>query len=201
MTGSGPRLLAEQGSLPQGMPEQWPPAREFLTSAGFAGATVLLGAIIVAVVAGFAVRAALKRYRMLVEQQERHASIQECRERLAWVVDKASVEPAASEGATVGLGPELAMTVLQGIHDDAESLGDPTLAKAAAIQLDQLSQMLARQSGALSQFGAVNSAAVASPPGEEATSAAGPAAAATTGGDEPSTPAGKVATGGRRRRQ
>lgn len=200
MTGSAPRLLADQVSLPQGMPEQLPPAREFLTSAGFAGTTVLLGAIIVAVVAGFAVRAAFKRHRMLVEQRGRRARIQECRERLAWVVDKASVEPAASEGATVGVGPELAMTVLQGIHDDAESLGDATLAMAAAVQLDQLSRMLARQSGALSHFGAVNSAAVASSSGEEATSEAGPAAPATTSGDEPSTPARKVATGGRRRR-
>lgn len=211
MTGSSPRLLAEQVSPPQAMPAV-PPAREFLTSAGFAGALAVLAALIVAVVAAVAVRGAVKRHRALVEQQESHqrelrderrraARIQECRERLVWVVDKGSIEPAASEGATVGLGPELALTVLQGIQDDAEKLGDATLAKAAAVQLDQFSRVLARQSGALAQFAAPNSVAQETTPGEQAASDAGPEAAPTSTGEQPSAPARQVSTGGRRRRQ
>lgn len=209
MTGSFPRLLADQVPLPQGMPAL-PPAREFLMSAGFAGAGALLAAIIVAAVVVFAVRGATKRHGSLVEQQERHhgevredarraARLQECRERLAWVVDKGGIEPAASEGATVGFGPELAMAVLQGIQADAEKLDDPHLAKAAAVQLSQLSRVLARQSGGTAQIVAAQSAAPTEPPPVAQPESNGDQGAAA--GVEPSPPAPKVPATGRRRRQ
>lgn len=210
MTGSCPHLLAEQFSLPQGMPAL-PPAREFLTSAGFGGLAALLAAVIVAAVLVFAARSAAKRHQTLAEQQERHhgevrqdelraARLRECRERLAWVVDKGGIEPAANEGATVGFGPELALTVLQGIHDDAEKLDDATLAKAAAVQLSQLSRVLAKQSGAPANVGAVDAAAT------DGVSSATPepngASDTEAGASENSnSPARKVPASGRRRRQ
>ncbi|WP_232003335.1 hypothetical protein [Mycobacterium sp. 1465703.0] len=209
MTGSFPQLLADQVPLPQGMPAL-PPARDFLLSAGFGGAGALLAAIIVAAVVIFAVRGATKRHGLLAEQQERHhgelredtqraARLQECRERLAWVVDKGGIEPAASEGATVGFGPELAMAVLQGIQADAEKLDDANLAKAAAVQLSQLSRVLARQSGGAAQFVAAESAAPAQPPSAAPPESNGDPGAAA--GEESSAPARKVPATGRRRRQ
>ncbi|OBJ10921.1 hypothetical protein A5625_10500 [Mycobacterium sp. 1465703.0] len=187
-----------------------PPARDFLLSAGFGGAGALLAAIIVAAVVIFAVRGATKRHGLLAEQQERHhgelredtqraARLQECRERLAWVVDKGGIEPAASEGATVGFGPELAMAVLQGIQADAEKLDDANLAKAAAVQLSQLSRVLARQSGGAAQFVAAESAAPAQPPSAAPPESNGDPGAAA--GEESSAPARKVPATGRRRRQ
>lgn len=209
MTGSFPQLLADQVLLPQGMPAL-PPARDFLMSAGFGGAGALLAAIIVATVVIFAVRGATKRHGFLVEQQERHhgelradaqraARLQECRERLAWVVDKGGIEPAASEGATVGFGPELAMAVLQGIQADAEKLDDANLAKAAAVQLSQLSRVLARQSGGTAQFVAAESATPTQPPSTAPPESNGDPGASV--GEESSAPARKVPATGRRRRQ
>ncbi|WAJ47948.1 hypothetical protein OK015_28775 (plasmid) [Mycobacterium sp. Aquia_216] len=209
MTGSCPHLLAESLSLPQGMPAL-PPAREFLTSAGFGGLAALLAAVIVAAVLVFAVRSAAKRHQTLTEQQERHHEgvhqdelraqrLRECRERLAWVVDKGGIEPAANEGATVGFGPELALTVLQGIHDDAEKLGDATLAKAAAVQLSQLSRVLAKQSGAPATFGSVDAAATDAAPLAPPESNGAPDADAGVS-EESNAPAPKVPTSGRRRR-
>jgi hypothetical protein len=210
MTGACPHLLAEQFSPPQGMPELLP-AREFLTSAGFGGAGALLAAIIVAAVVVFAVRGSSKRHQLLVEQRERHheevrqdaqrtARLQECRERLAWVVDKGGIEPAASEGATVGFGPELALAVLQGIHDDAEKLDDATLAKAAAVQLSQLSRVLAKQSGASAHLGAVDAVATEPSPAAQPESNGAPDAPAAER-EDPSLPVRKVPAAGRRRRQ
>ena len=64
--------------------------------------------------------------RQELEQRERHhqethdaeqraLASQQCWETLKWLVKTAGVEPAASEGATLGLGPELAMATLRGI--------------------------------------------------------------------------------------
>ena len=114
-----------------------------------------MAALVVTIVAVFALRQASKRHRLQREQQERHhqelrederhaSAVKECRERLVWVVDKATLEPAASEGATLGFGPDLALTVLQGLVHDAEQLDDATLAKAAAVQLSQFSLVLAK---------------------------------------------------------
>lgn len=210
MTGSCPHLLAEQFSLPQGLPAL-PPAREFLTSAGFGGLAALVAAVIVAAVVVFAARSSAKRHQTLTEQQERHhgevrqddlraARLRECRERLAWVVDKGGIEPAANEGATVGFGPELALTVLQGIHDDAEKLDDATLAKAAAVQLSQLSRVLAKQSGAPVNGGPVDAAATgAAPPAPPASN--GVPDAESGAGEDSNAPARNVSASGKRRRQ
>lgn len=211
MTGAYPHLLAEHYSLPEGMPAL-PPARDFLTSAGFGGAAALLAAIIVVAVVVFAVRSSVKRHELLQERQERHhaevrddeqrtARLLECRQRLAWVVDKGGIEPGEAEGATVGFGPELALTILQGIHDDAEQLGDATLAKAAAVQLNQLSRVLARQSGATAQFGAVGAVATDAPPTEKPESNGGPDGPPATGGGAPNPPARKAPAVARRHRQ
>ncbi|WP_231122292.1 hypothetical protein [Mycobacterium intracellulare] len=134
-----------------------------------------------ALIAVVALRQAAKRFRLLSEQRERHhqelrdderhaAAIKECRERLAWVVDKGSMEPAAAADATVGFGPELALTVLQGLLSEARQLEDATLAAAAAVQLKQFSRVLAQQGSAL-----LATADAAAP-------------AAATGADEPSSP-------------
>lgn len=64
----------------------------------------------------------------------------------------------------MGFGPELAMAVLQGIQADAEKLDDANLAKAAAVQLSQLSRVLARQSGGVAPFVAAESEAPTQPP-------------------------------------
>lgn len=210
MTDSFPPLLADQVLLPQGMPPL-PPTRDFLMSAGFGGVGALLAAIIVAAVVAVAVRGATKRHGLLVEQQERHhegvrqdaqraARLQECRQRLAWVVDKSGIEPAASEGATVGFGPELAVAVLQGIQADAEELNDITLAKAAAVQLSQLSRVLARQSGGAAQFVAAEAAAPTDPPSVAPPESNGAPAAAARETEQPNPPAPGVPATGRRRR-
>ena len=59
------------------------------------------------------------------------------------------VEPAASEGATLGLGPELAMATLRGLLRDAERLGDETLADAVTVYQNQFALVLAQQGGPL----------------------------------------------------
>lgn len=210
MTASNP-LLSGRVPLTEAMPAL-PPSREFLTSAGFAGAGALLAALIVAGVAVFAWRGFSNRHRLLLEQQERHhrelrederraVSVQECRERLAWVVDKGGIEPAGSEGATVGFGPELALVVLQGIHDDAQKLDDAALVRAAAVQLTQLSRVLAKQSGDLPQVTAVNPLPADPAPGAKPVSNGDPDLVAAGAGEDASPPAAKVPAGGRRRRQ
>ncbi|WP_186242904.1 hypothetical protein [Mycobacterium simulans] len=162
-----PGLVAEGLPLPRSMPSL-PPAREFLTSAGFGGAAALAAAVMLALVAMFAARRASKRNQMQLEQQERHhqeiredeqraAAVQRCWQRLVWVVETAGMEPAASENATLGLGPELALELLQGLLRDAEQLGDETLAKSVTVYLNQLSLVLAQQAGSLADLAAAGS--------------------------------------------
>ena len=66
----------------------------------------------------------------------------------------AGLEPAASEGATLGLGPELAMATLRGLLRDAERLGDETLADAVTVYQNQFALVLAQQGGPLSELAA-----------------------------------------------
>ncbi|MCA2249781.1 hypothetical protein JF729_18550 [Mycobacterium intracellulare] len=142
-----------------------PPMRELATPAGFAGVAVLIAALIVALSVMFAVWRASKRHRARIEQRERHhqelredqrraAGVQECRSLLRWVVETAGIEPATSEGASLGLGPELAVELLRGLRHDAEQLGDETLAKAAEVHLQQFALVLAQQGGSLAQYAA-----------------------------------------------
>jgi hypothetical protein len=204
------QLLAERFPLPQRMPA-WPPVREFLTSAGFGGAAALVTAIVVAIVAMFALRGASRRHQMQLEQQERHhqeirkdqqhaAAVKECRDRLVWVVETAGIEPAASEGATLGLGPELALELLRGLLRDAEQLGDDTLAKAVSVYLDQLSLVLAQQGSPLSELAEISPSATDTRPGEPAASEE-PHAAPPPAADELAATTKRVPVGGRRRRQ
>ncbi|WP_238559690.1 MULTISPECIES: hypothetical protein [Mycobacterium ulcerans group] len=152
-----------------------PPAREFVTSAGFAGAAALMGAIIIALAVLIAVRRGSKRHQALLEQREshhrelrdreRHAqAIERCWQRLVWVVETAGIEPAAAEGAALGLGPELALEVLRGILRDAEHLADDTLIKAAAVHLNQFALVLSQQGGPLAELAAAQPAAAGETP-------------------------------------
>jgi hypothetical protein len=59
---------------------------------------------------------------------------------------------AASEGATLGLGPAVTLELLIGLLRDAERLGDETLAKAVAVYQEQLLLVLAQQAGPLSDI-------------------------------------------------
>lgn len=160
-----PVLLADGPSLKSILP----PAREFLLSAGFGGAAALLAALLLALVVTVAAWRASKRHRtQLADQQRRHEQIREdaehtaaivrCEQRFKWVVETAGIEPAASEAATLGLGPELALELLQGLHRDAKHLGDDTLVRAITVYFDQLSRVLAQQGGPLANLHAIASA-------------------------------------------
>ena len=140
-----------------------PPAREFVLSAGFGGAAALLAALLIVLIVAFAVWRASKRHRTeLAQQQRQHAQVRadaqhaaavlRCEQRFKWVVETAGIEPATSEGATLGLGPELALEILQGLHRDAKELGDDTLVRAITVYFNQLSLVLAQQGSLLSRF-------------------------------------------------
>jgi hypothetical protein len=139
------------------------PARDFIVSPGFAGIAALLAAIIASCAVLYGVRKARKRSELLLEQRERdlaqsradaeHAqAVARCWERWQWVVDKAGIEPAVSEGATLGLGPAVTLELLRGLLRDAEELGDDTLAKAVAVYQEQLLLVLAHQAGPVSEL-------------------------------------------------
>ncbi len=142
--------------------------RDFVVSPGFAGVAALLAAVIAACAVLYASRRARQRFEQQREQQERRqdqarndAENALAWERWQWVVDTAGVEPAASEGATLGLGPAVTLELLGGLLRDAERLGDETLAKAVAVYQDQLLLVLAQQAGPISD---IAGAAAARPP-------------------------------------
>jgi hypothetical protein len=123
----------------------------------------VLAAIIVACAVLYAIRRAGKRHDSELEQRERHnqeardaeqkaATSQQCWQTLKWLVETAGVEPSASEGATLGVGPELAMATLRGLLRDAERLEDATLADAVAAYQSQFALVLAQQGGPLSEL-------------------------------------------------
>ena len=85
------------------------------------------------------------------EDEQHAAAVTRCWQRLVWVVETAGIEPAASERATLGLGPELALELLRGLLRDAEELGDDTLAKAVSVYLGQFSLVLAQQGSLLDE--------------------------------------------------
>ena len=89
------------------------PLREFVVSPGFAGAAALLAALVALCAVLYWSRQADKRFRLELEQRERHhrdthedeqraAAAAKCWQRLQWVVETAGIEPAASEGAALG---------------------------------------------------------------------------------------------------
>jgi hypothetical protein len=178
--------------------------REFVVSPGFAGVVALLAAVIVAGAVLYASRRARQRFEQQREQQERRqdqsrddAANALAWERWQWVVDKAGIEPAASEGATLGLGPAVTLELLGGLLREAERLGDETLAKAVAVYQEQLLLVLAQQAGPVSGIASArtsdgqrgNKPSSSTPsPADENPSAATPSAPVTESG------------GGRRRR-
>lgn len=139
--------------------------RDFVVSPGFAGVAALLAAVIAACAVLYASRRARQRFEQQREQQERRqeqarddAANALAWERWQWVVDTAGIEPAASEGATLGLGPAVTLELLGGLLRDAERLGDETLAKAVAVYQEQLVLVLAQQAGPVSGIAEVTKA-------------------------------------------
>ena len=133
--------------------------RDFVVSPGIAGLAALLAAVIAACAVLYASRRARQRFEQQREQQERRqeqarddAADALAWERWQWVVDTAGIEPAASEGATLGLGPAVTLELLAGLLRDAERLGDETLAKAVAVYQEQLLLVLAQQAGPVSDI-------------------------------------------------
>lgn len=133
--------------------------RDFVVSPGFAGVVALLAAFVVGGAVLYASRRARQRSELEREQQERReeqARDDEAKalawERWQWVVDTAGIEPATSEGATLGLGPAVTLELLGGLLRDAERLGDETLAKAVAVYQEQLLLVLAQQAGPVSDL-------------------------------------------------
>lgn len=140
-----------------------PPARDFVLSAGFAGVATLLAAVILGCAVLYASRRSGKRSLAEREQRDREyeerradeqheAALARCWERWWQVLETAGIEPSASEGATLGLGPEVALELLRGLLRDAEHLGDDTLTNAIAVYQEQLLLVLAQQNGPLSQL-------------------------------------------------
>lgn len=146
--------------LPEAWPPPLPPLRDFVVSPGFGGALVFLAAIIVFVAVLYASRRASFRLNKQLEQRDLHhqqartdrqrrQAVDRCWERLVWLVTTAGTEPVARdpEDASLGLGPELALELLEGLHRDARELGDDTLVRAAAVYLAQYGLVLGQQGG------------------------------------------------------
>lgn len=140
-----------------------PPTRDFLVSPGFAGLAAVVAAIIGLCAVMYAVRRARKRSTAEWDQRERHheerredeehaVAVARCWDRWWQVLETAAIEPAASEGATLGLGPEVALELLRGLLRDAEDLGDETLARAVAVYQEQFLLVLAQQGGPLDRL-------------------------------------------------
>lgn len=139
--------------------------RDFVVSPGFAGVVALLAAVIAACAVLYASRRARQRFELEREQQERRqeqarddAASALAWERWQWVVDTAGMEPATSEGATLGLGPAVTLELLGGLLRDAERLGEETLAKAVAVYQEQLLLVLAQQAGPVSEIAGATTA-------------------------------------------
>jgi hypothetical protein len=156
-------------TIPQAM-ESPVPLREFVVSPGFAGAAAVVAALIVLGAVLLAARRSGKRldrelalrehhHQQLREAEQRAAASQRAWDTLRWLVETAGIEPAASEGATLGLGPELAMATLRGLLRDAEQLGDETLADAVTVYQSQFALVLAQQGGPLSELAAAQPSA------------------------------------------
>jgi hypothetical protein len=141
---------------------QLPTLRDFLVSPGFAAALVLVAAIIVFCAVLYASGRAGRRLDRQLEQQDAHhqqarsdrqrrQAINRCWDRVVWLVETAAAEPLArdADDASLGLGPELALELLEGLHRDAKELGDETLARAITVYLAQYGLVLGQQGGPL----------------------------------------------------
>ena len=168
----------------------------FLLSPGFAGAAAILAALIAACAVLYASRRARQRCERQQNTAREDAAMALAWERWQWVVDTAGIEPAASEGATLGLGPAVTLELVGGLLRDAERLGDETLAKAVAVYQEQLVLVLAQQAGPLAE--------VTTTPPPAATpdvTPAKPESAPKPGVEKPTAaPKALAGSGGRRRR-
>ena len=147
--------------------------RDFVVSPGFAGLTALLAAVVAAGAVLYSSRRARQRFEQRRDEQDRRqdrarddADKALAWERWQWVVENAGIEPAVSEGATLGLGPAVTLELLSGLLRDADRLGDENLAKAVAVYQEQLVLVLAQQAGPVSGV-----AAAAAPTSEPETTA------------------------------
>lgn len=185
-----------------------PPLRDWVSTAGFTGVCVLLAALIILAAVLISARRADKRHTREIHQRDEHhqdardadqraAEIEQCWQRLTWVITTADTEPSALDPATanMGLGPELAEELLKGIVRDAKELGDETLERAAAVALNQLGLVLTQQARRLTEVATATAALTDAHAGAHAKPAPATAAAADT---PPKTEA--AAGEGRRRR-
>ncbi len=210
--------MTRMTSIPQAM-ESPVPLREFLVSPGFAGAAAVVSALIVLCAVLYSGRRAGKRLNRELEQREQHhqqardaeqraqASAHSWRT-LKWLVETAGPEQAAGEGATLGLGPELAMATLRGLLRDAERLEDETLADAVTVYQSQFALVLAQQGGPLAELAAsVKPATSGRTPQPQPTSTEGPVKATENTPDKEAVPdetpttTTELTTGGRRHKR
>jgi hypothetical protein len=144
--------------LRDGRPPQLPALSDFLLSPGFAGALVVLAAVLMLLAALMASR---RTKRQLLQQDRHHQEIladksrrekiDRCWDRLVWLIRTASMDPAAVEAdeQSLGLGPELTLSILEGLQSDAADLRDNTLSRAVAVYLTQYGLVLAQRIGPL----------------------------------------------------
>lgn len=183
------------------------PLREFIVSPGFAGAAAVISTVIVLCAVLYASRRANRQrerhHQQAREDEQRVVAIQRCWERLKWLVETAGIEPAASEGASLGLGPELALELLRGLLRDAEQLCDDALANAVTVYQHQFSLVLAQQGGPLSELVAAASSSGDGTSAKEPASSLAPRPdkQPTTSTDETPSATAEVAASGRRRRR
>jgi hypothetical protein len=159
-------------------PPQTPPLREFVLSPGFAGMAIALGAIVASGAMLYTSRRTGQRVRDELDQQDRHqqedradrdreARIRRCWERFVWLIDTATSEPVDvgvtyGEQALLGLSPDLALAILQGLEREAEDVDDKTLIDAVAVYLAQFGAVLAQEGGPAPQSAGRNGAQEAS---------------------------------------
>jgi hypothetical protein len=190
------------------------PLGEFIVSPGVVGAAVVVAAVLVLCVVLYGSRRARKRFEQELEQRERHhewaledaqhaAAVARCWERWRWVVETAGIEPAASEGAALGLEPEVALALVRGLLRDAEQIGDDTLAEAVALYYERFVLVLAQQGGPLSGLAMPEPPSLADgkPDTKPPSSAGGEPEAATAPPAEESSSATIEERGERRRRR
>ena len=176
------------------------PLGDFVKSAGFAGAAALVAALILMCTMLVTSRRAGRRFDREIEQRERHhekaredaqhaAQVQRGWERLKWVLETTGTDSVASDGVTLGLGPELVFELLRGLLSDAERLGDDALIRAVTMYHKQFGLVLAQHGGTLAELAAATSAVDGKPDKKSSPET-----------DEEPTAKAVVTAGGRRRR-
>ena len=202
---------------------QLPHLQEFVVSPGFAGAEIAVAALIAVGAVLYAVRRIGKRFEEGQEQREHHhqqvredqqraVDIRECRERFQWLVDTAGIEPTSRADTTLGLTPDVAFELLNGLQRDAQRLNDQTLTDAVIAYKSKFARVLTRQAGPLSASAAaagrsLDGARQGQPTSPAPTNAARPDQSSSEGEpdgpppDEAAAATAEVAVSGRRRQR